>query len=172
MRLVVSCMLAAAMLAAGGGSQMSGSSMGTTPQAAGASNSQHSVLPADEGGGCGGNTHGGFGPNDGGGGCCGDGGEGGHHCKAISVTPHRIFFTVSNPGPVTVTVNTQQQGTISEVDTCGGASGIATVAQIGTTNQWTVTAGAQQGSCKALFILKNTSGQKLGQAVLHITNFI
>jgi len=186
MRLVVSCMLAAAMLAACGGSQMSGSSMGTTPQAAGASNSQHSVLPADEGGGCGGNTHGGFGPNDGGGGCCGDGGdlhgaigfhkndggEGGNHCKAISVTPHRIFFTVSNPGPVTVTVNTQQQGTISEVDTCGGASGIATGAQIGTTNQWTVTAGAQQGSCKALFILKNTSGQKLGQAVLHITNFI
>jgi len=185
MRLVVSCMLSAALLAACGGSQMSGSSLGTTPLAAGASNS-HSVLPADEGGGCGdGDTHGAFGPNDGGG-CCGgdggdlhggigfhknDGGEGGH-CKAVTVTPHRIFFTVSNPGPVTVTVNAKQQGTITEVDTCGGASGVASVVEVGTTDQWTVTAGAATGSCKALFILKNTSGQKLGQAVLHITNFL
>jgi hypothetical protein len=71
-----------------------------------------------------------------------------------------------------VTVNTRQQGTVSEVDTCGGASGIATIVQQGTSDQWTVTAGAQTGSCKALFILKNTSGQKIGRAVLHITNFI
>lgn len=186
MRLTVSCILAAAMLAACGGSQMS--SAGTTPQAAGAPNSQHSsILPADDGGGdCGGDTHGKFGPTDGGG-CCGggDGGswqrgigvrsndEGGGHCKAISVKPNRIFFTVSNPGPVTVTVSTQQQGTVSEVDTCGGASGVASVMQdTGSTGQWTVTAGAQQGSCKALYILDNTSGKKIGQAVLHITNFL
>lgn len=180
MRLLVSGTLAAAMLAACAGSQMSGSA---TPQAAGASSSQHSVLPADDG--CGGDTHGGFGPNDGGG-CCGgdggswqggngfhknDGGEGGK-CKAIKVTPHRIFFTVSNPGPVTVTVKTQQQGVVTETDTCGGTSGVASVVEIGTTDQWTVTAGALTGSCKALFILKDTSGMKLGQAVLHITNFL
>jgi hypothetical protein len=182
MRLAVSCMLAAAMLAGCGGSQMSGSSVGTTP---GAPNSQQStILPADGGGDCGGDAHGRFGPNDGGNGCCrGDGGswqgangirsndEGGGHCRSISVKPHRVFFTVSNPGPVTVTVTTQKQGTVSETDTCGGASGIATVTQ-GTGDQWTVTAGAQQGSCKALFILQNTSGQKIGQAVLHITNFL
>ena len=187
MRLAVGCVLAAAMLAACGGSQMSGSSVGTAPQA-GAPNSQHSsILPADGGGDCGDNTRGRFGPNDGGHGCCGggDGGswqgrnrlrsndEGGGHCHAISVKPHRIFFTVSNPGPVAVTVTTQQQGTVSEVDTCGGASGVATVTQdTGSTGQWTVTAGAQQGSCKALYILDNTSGQKIGQAVLHITNFL
>ncbi|MBV9332427.1 MAG: hypothetical protein JO146_00315, partial [Candidatus Eremiobacteraeota bacterium] len=68
-------------------------------------------------------------------------------------------------------VSTQQQGTITETDTCS-ASGIATVAEVGTTNQWTVTAGSTQGSCKALFILKDTGGNKLGQAVLRITNFI
>ena len=166
MRLAVSGMLAAAMLAACGGSQMAGSSVGTTSQAAGAPTSQHStILPAD-GGGCGGDggswqRGNGLQPNDG----------GGDHCRNISVKPRRVFFTVSNPGPVTVTVTTQQQGTVTETDTCGGASGIATVTQ-GTGDQWTVTAGAQQGSCKALFILANTSGQKIGQAVLHITNFL
>lgn len=190
MRLAVSCVLAAAMLAACGGSQMSGSSTGTTPQAAGAPNSHHSnILPADGGGDCGGNTQGRFGPNDDGHGCCGgdgDGGSwqgrailrsnddgGGHHCHNISVKPKVIFFTASNPGPVTVTVSTQQQGTVSEVDDCGGASGVATITQnTGTSDKWTVTAGAQQGSCKALYILDNTSGQKIGHAVLHITNFL
>jgi hypothetical protein len=182
MRLAVSCTLAAAMLAACGGSQTSGSSVGTMPQAGGAASSQHSpISPADEGGGCGGDTRGGFGPSDGCGGGCGgdtrggfhnnDGGEGGN-CKAISVTPHRVFFTVSNPGPFTVTVKTRQTGAVSEQDTCGGSTGVATVVQVGTTDQWTVTAGPLQGSCKALFILKDTSGNKLGQAVLHITNFI
>jgi|SRR5579862_3389207 len=189
MRLAVSCTLAAAMLAACGGSQMSGGSAGTTPQTAGAPNSQHStILPADDGGGCGGDTQGGLSPNDDGHGCCGggDGGSwqggigprhnddgGGHHCRSISVTPHVIYFTASNPGPVTVTVHTQQQGTVSEIDDCGGASGVATVTQdTGSGNTWTVTAGAQQGSCKALYLLKNSSGQKIGHAVLHITNFL
>jgi hypothetical protein len=87
------------------------------------------------------------------------------------VKPKVIFFTPSSSGPVTVTVSTNQQGYVSEFDTCGGASGVATVTQ-GTGNYWTVTAGSQQGSCKALFVLKNTSGQKLGHAVLHITNFL
>lgn len=185
MRLSVSCTLAAAMLAACGGSQMSGSAGGTMPQAGSGANSQHSsMLPTDGGGGCGGDAQGGFGPNDGGHGCCGgDGGSwqggvglrnndgGGDHCRNITVKPHRVFFTVSNPGPVTVTVSTRKQGTVSETDTCGGASGIATITQ-GTGDQWTVTAGAQQGSCKALFILKNSSGKKIGQAVLRITNFL
>jgi hypothetical protein len=183
MRLMVSCMLATTMLAACGGSQMSGSSLGTT-QAAGAPNSHSTLLPTDGGGDCGGDAHGGFGPNDGGG-CCGggDGGsfvrgtgfhnnDGGGHCKNITVTPHVIYFTVSNPGPVTVTVKTRTQGVVSEVDTCGGASGVATVTQISTSDEWSVAAGAQQGSCKALFILNNTTGQKIGQAVLHITNFL
>ncbi len=186
MRLAVSCTLAGAMLAACGGSQMSGSSVGTTPLAGGAPSSQHSVLPAD-GGGCGGDTKGGIQQTDGCGGCGGDGGdvlhgvngihnndgggEGGQ-CKNVTVKPHRVFFTPSNPGPFTVTVTANKQGTISEQDTCGGASGIATVAEVGTTDQWTVTAGPQTGSCKALFILKNSSGTKIGQAVLHITNFI
>lgn len=223
MRLTVSCMLAAAMLAACGGSQMAGSPAGTTPQAAGGPNAQHStMLPADDGGGCGGDTQGGFSPNDDGHGCCGkgdtqggfgpnDGGhgccdkgdsqgrfgpnddahgccgrgdqgdtqgrfrpnddEGGQHCRSITVTPDRIFFTPSNPGPVTVRDHTRKKGTVSEIDDCGGASGIATVAQ-GSGDQWTVTAGAQEGSCKALFTLKNSSGKKIGQAVLHITNFL
>jgi len=185
MRLVVSCTLAAAMLAACGGSQISGSSVGT-PQTAGAPNSQHStVLPADGGWCGGGDGHGGIAPNDGRG-CCGDGDGGswqgngfhnndgwggGDHCKKISVQPRRVFFTVSNPGPVTVTVTTQEQGTVSEVDTCGGASGVATVTQ-STGDQWTVTAGSQTGSCKALFILADSSGHRIGEAVLHITNFL
>jgi hypothetical protein len=162
------------------------------------------MLPADDGGGCGGDTQGGFGPNKGHGccggdtqgrfgpndddGCCGgdgdsqqggngfhrnDGGEGGHQCrtKNISVKPNRIFFTPSSPGPVTVTVTTQKTGTVSEIDDCFGASGIATVAQ-GTGDQWTVTAGAQEGQCKALFILKNSGGHRIGLAVLHITNLL
>ena len=186
-RLVVSYALAAAMLAACGGSQVSGSAVGTAPQAAGGPNAQHSsMLPADDGGGCGGgDTHGGIGPNDGGGCCGGDGGswrgigvrsndDGGHHCKNITVTPHVIYFTASNPGPVTVTVKTQQAGTVSEIDDCGGASGIAMLME-GTgsaSDQWTVTAGSQTGSCKALFILTDSSGKRLGHAVLHITNFI
>jgi hypothetical protein len=223
MRLAVSCVLAAAMLAACGGSQMSATPLGAAPQAAGAPNSQHStMLPADDGGGCGGDTQGGFGPNKGHGccggdtqggfgpnkshgccggdtqggfgpndddGCCGggdgdswqggngfhrnDGDEGGHQCrtKNISVKPNRIFFTPSSPGPVTVTVTTQKTGTVSEIDDCFGASGIATVAQ-GTGDQWTVTAGAQEGQCKALFILKNSGGHRIGLAVLHITNLL
>src|SRR5690348_11163462 len=84
-RLAFACILTAAMLAACGGSQMSGSSLGTTPQA-GARNSQHStILPADHGGGCGGDARGGFGPNDGGHGCCrgdGDSRQGGNGLRS------------------------------------------------------------------------------------------
>jgi hypothetical protein len=143
--------------------------------------------PNDGHGCCGGDTRGGFNPNDGRG-CCGgdgdswqggngfhrnDGGEGGRQCrnKNISVRPHRVFFTPSNPGPVTVTVTTQKQGTVSEIDDCGGASGIATVTQ-GTGDQWTAAAGAQVGQCKAAFILKDSNGNRIGLTVLHITNFI
>lgn len=170
-------MLAAAMLSACAGSQMAGTTP-SAPQTVGGSSSHAMNLPND-GGGCGGDSQHGFGPNDGGHGCCGgDNGQGagavrsdddgGHHCRNISVSPRSVYFTSSNPGPVTVKINTKEQGTVSEVDDC---SGIATVTQ-GSENQWTVTAGVQQGSCKALFILKNSNGKKIGHAVLHITNFL
>jgi hypothetical protein len=60
---------------------------------------------------------------------------------------------------------------LSEDDNCGGASGIATVTQ-GSDDDWTVTAGATQGSCTATFAYKNKQGKQIGYADLGITNSI
>jgi hypothetical protein len=93
--------------------------------------------------------------------------------RCIRVTPRSVTFTSSNPGPFTVTVHVRNhpRGTVSESDNCGGASGIATVTLL-SGNQWTVAAGAQMGSCVAVFTLKNAGGQTVGRARLHITNTI
>jgi hypothetical protein len=89
----------------------------------------------------------------------------------VRVSPCTVDFTSSNPGPDTVTVTTPlgKKGTLSELDMCGGASGIATVVQ-GSGNLWIVTAGAVAGSCKGRFLFRNMQGKVVGHAGLSITN--
>jgi hypothetical protein len=97
-----------------------------------------------------------------------------HHGDVrVDVDPCSITFSASNPGPDTVTVNVPEdkKGTISESDNCGGASGVATVAQ-GSGDEWTVSAGATTGSCTATFDFANRRGKVVGSAGLSITNTI
>jgi hypothetical protein len=91
----------------------------------------------------------------------------------VRVTPCSVDFTVSNTGPSTVTVRTpkNKKGLLTEQDSCGGASGIATVVQ-GTGDNWVVTAGAETGSCTATFTYANKHGKTIGSAQLNITNSI
>lgn len=194
-RFASSCIVATAMLAACSGSQMGGTSAGVTPQSQSASSLQRAAMgspagvfsPAD----CGGGNSQGLGagsPADRERGCCGQGdggssqganglnnndGDGNGHRHCIRVTPHNVTFTSSNSGPVTVTVHVRghRNGTVSEQDNCGGSNGIATLTQ-GTSNQWTVTAGSQTGSCRAVFTLKDQNGQTVDRTRLHITNTI
>jgi hypothetical protein len=95
------------------------------------------------------------------------------HHGGVRVSPCSVDFSVSNPGPDTVTVRTplDKKGTLSEADTCGGASGIATVTQ-GTSDDWIVTAGEATGSCAATFTYTSKRGKGIGHAVLSITNSI
>jgi hypothetical protein len=143
-RSALSALVATAILAGCGGSQSPVAPMNTTQQSALAMRSP--VVNPDIKGGC---------PGKGG----------------VRVVPCTVDFTSSNPGPDTVTVSTPQngKGTLSEVDMCGGASGIATIAQ-GSGNQWIVTAGATAGSCKARFLFRNMAGKVVGHAGLSITN--
>ena len=97
------------------------------------------------------------------------------HCQAhggVRVDPCTVDFTVSSPGPDTVTVRNpkSKKGALTESDTCGGPSGIATLSASG--NQWTVTAGSTMGSCTAEFDYTNHHGKIVGSAVLNITNAI
>lgn len=99
------------------------------------------------------------------------------HCTAhggVRVDPCSVDLTASNPGPDTVTTRVPQnkKGTLSEQDNCGGASGIATVAQGTTANAWVVTAGSTTGSCTATFSFMNKRGKTVGYADLNITNSI
>jgi hypothetical protein len=91
----------------------------------------------------------------------------------VRATPCSVSFSVSSPGPDTVTVRTPEdkKGTLSESDNCGGASGIATVTQ-GTGDDWTVAAGSTTGSCTATFDYTNKRGKVIGHADLSITNSI
>jgi len=90
----------------------------------------------------------------------------------VRVTPCKVVFTASNPGPDTVTLRTPHgaKGSVVEHDNCGGVSGVATVTQ-GTGDTWTVTAGSTAGTCHARFNYFN-NGQKVGFAVLTIVNQI
>lgn len=87
------------------------------------------------------------------------------------VSPCNVDLNASNPGPDTVTTRhpRSKKGTFTESDTCGGPSGIATVA-LSSGDQWTVTAGATAGSCSAEFDYTNKHGKKVGWATLNITN--
>jgi hypothetical protein len=91
----------------------------------------------------------------------------------VRVTPCTVDLTSSNPGPDTVTVRTPKgkKGTLAEQDSCGGASGVATVTQ-GTSDQWIVTAGSTAGSCVAQFTFTNKHNKAIGYADLSITNSI
>jgi len=144
--------VAAALLAGCGGSQ----ALGPAPAGGTSSLVSHSpiVMPDAKGGG--GKGHGG---------CERHGG--------VSVTPCTVDFTASSTGPYTVVVKSPEskKGMLSELDTCGGASGIATVVQ-GSGDDWTVTAGLATGSCAATFSYKNKQGKTTGYAVLNITNSI
>jgi len=88
----------------------------------------------------------------------------------VRVAPCRILFNAGNPGPDTVYVRTPHgsKGSVLESDTCGGASGIATITQ-GSGNSWIVTAGPTTGRCKARFNYFNNN-QKAGWATLRINN--
>jgi hypothetical protein len=104
------------------------------------------------------------------------GGKGHGGCTVhggVRVDPCTVDFTASSYGPDTVVVRTpkNKKGVLTEADTCGGASGIATVTQ-GSGDDWTVTAGATQGSCAATFTFANKKGKTIGSAVLNITNSI
>lgn len=88
----------------------------------------------------------------------------------IKVTPCSVTLTVSMP-TATVTTKTQKHDTVSEMDNCGGPTGIATVTQ-GTGNTWIVTAGSTTGSCTATFTATNKHGKVKGSADLSITNSV
>lgn len=96
-----------------------------------------------------------------------------HGTVRVDVDPCNVDLTPSNPGPITVTVNTREskKGSFTESDNCGGASGIATVTS-GTGDQWIVTAGATTGSCTAVFSFQNKRGKTVGTADLSITNSV
>lgn len=97
------------------------------------------------------------------------------HCTAhggVRVDPCSVDFASPSPAPDTVTVRVpkDKKGKLTESDTCGGASGMATIAA-GTGNQWTVTAGSTSGSCTATFDYTNARGKRvLGSATLSVTN--
>ena len=97
-----------------------------------------------------------------------------NHCPAhggVRVRPCRLTFDASNTGPDTVTVRApkSKKGTLTELDACGGPSGIATITQ-GIGDRWTVTAGSASGSCIANFKYANPHGRVVGHAELLITN--
>ena len=89
------------------------------------------------------------------------------------VSPCNVDLNASNPGPDTVTTRNprSKKGVFTESDTCGGASGIATVV-LSSGDQWTVTAGATAGTCSAEFDYMAPHGKKVGWATLNITNEI
>jgi hypothetical protein len=96
-----------------------------------------------------------------------------NHCDAhggVRVTPCTVTFDASNPGPFTVVTRTPQtkKGTLTELDACGGPTGIATVVQ-GSGNDWIVTAGYAPGTCSAEFDFANKRGKEIGHAILSIT---
>lgn len=87
----------------------------------------------------------------------------------VRATPCLVRLTASNPGPITVTLRTPHgsKGTIVEHDTCGGASGKASISGSGDT--WQVTAGAIEGDCIARFNYHNNA-QKVGWVEVKIEN--
>ena len=126
-------------------------------------------------------------PNDGeGGGSCNHQGEGGGgdvqsayaqridpqddgNGHPVRVHPCHVLLTTSNPGPQSVTVRYPNTGgTLVELDNCA-ARGIATITPAGS-NQYQVTAGANMGTCQAIFQYFNRYGKKVGQARLFINN--
>ncbi len=144
--------VAVSLLAGCGGSQ----ALGPAPAGGTSSLVSHSPIVNPDAKGGGGKGHGG---------CTVKGG--------VRVDPCTVDFTASSYGPDTVVVRTPEnkKGVLSEGDTCGGASGIATVTQ-GSGDDWTVTAGATQGTCAATFTYANKRGKTIGYAVLNITNSI
>jgi hypothetical protein len=92
------------------------------------------------------------------------------HQGNVKVKPCSVTLTTSNPS-TTVTVKAPKKDTVMEQDNCGGATGVATVAQVeGST--WSVTAGATSGSCAATFTSTNKKGKQKGSATLSITNSV
>jgi hypothetical protein len=96
--------------------------------------------------------------------CAGKGG--------VRVTPCKVIFTASQPGPDTVSVRTPKgnKSTLVEHDNCGGASGKAVLTEE-TTDTWSVSAGALTGNCKAKFNYFNNN-KRVGWAELIIENEI
>ena len=86
----------------------------------------------------------------------------------VHATPCRVQLTVSNP-VIDVTVRTPKgsKGSVVEHDTCGGATGIASIS--GSDNSWQVTAGATKGTCKARFNYFNNA-KKIGWVRIKIQN--
>ena len=88
----------------------------------------------------------------------------------IKVNPCSVTLTVSAP-TATVAVKTNKHNTVSEMDNCGGPTGVATVTQ-GTGDTWIVAAGATTGTCTATFTATNKHGKVKGSATLSITNTV
>lgn len=86
----------------------------------------------------------------------------------VHATPCRVVVTASNPD-VTVTLRTPKgsKGSVVEHDTCGGASGIASIS--GSGDSWQVSAGAMQGTCRAHFNYFNNA-KKVGWVKIKIQN--
>lgn len=86
----------------------------------------------------------------------------------VHATPCRVQLTASKP-VVDVSLRTPggSKGSIVEHDTCGGATGIASIS--GSENDWQVTAGATKGACKARFNYFNNN-KKVGWVRIKIQN--
>ena len=93
------------------------------------------------------------------------------NCKyagGVRATPCRVQLNASHP-VVTVTLRAPKgsKGTVVEHDTCGGASGMASIS--GSDASWQVTAGGTLGKCFVRFNYFNND-QKIGWARVKIEN--
>lgn len=89
----------------------------------------------------------------------------------VRITPCRVKFDVANQGPLSISLHTPHgsKGKVVERDTCGGASGMASLS--GSGKSWAATAGARRGRCRVRFTYSN-NGKEVGWAVLRIHNRI
>lgn len=91
----------------------------------------------------------------------------------VQVSPKKVVFDASNPGPDTITVTgPSKTASITESDNCTNPSNpsevMATVTGSGST--WVASAGNTTGVCHAKFTARDANGKKLGNGELKITN--
>ncbi len=98
--------------------------------------------------------------------------DGCRYIGIIRLTPCKIDFTTSSPGPkkVTVTIEHHVNGTVVQHNDCGGLTGIAKITRV-TNTLYRVRAGAMTGTCEARFVFFH-NGSREGEAFLKVNNSV